>query len=177
MRSQYGQILIPRILGCGLTTLFDLLSKQNMNINEGRNFHIEYLRAWTMQCLSRSPPTSIGIWQSKDCSRQASPSEGFSMKSGLSMPDMACPLPMITKSFTIWPLWNKTVGKAVIFAHDVHLISLASYKVHNENGKCLAITQADLEMTKYIPNLDSSSSALIFQEFISAVVFKHLPQP
>lgn len=65
----------------------------------------------------------------------------------------------------------------MIFACDAHLISLASSKVHNENGKCLAITQEDLEKTQYIPNLDRSSKTLIFQELNYAVVMKHLPQP
>lgn len=67
--------------------------------------------------------------------------------------------------------------KAVIFACDAHLISLVSSKVHNKNGKCLAVTQTDLERTEYIPNLESISSTLIFQESNSAIVIKHLPQP
>ena len=69
--------------------------------------------------------------------------------------------------------------KAVIFACEAHLISLVSSKVHNKNGKCLAVTQTDLERTEYIPNLEyiPTSSTLIFQESNSAVVIKHLPQP
>lgn len=48
--------------------------------------------------------------------------------------------------------------KTVIFARDAHLISLASSKVHNKNGKYLAVTQTDLERTEYISNLESTSS-------------------